>query len=108
MEEFLLIIKGKEALDNAQDVVEQRIEEYNKWVTTIEDHHISANRLENHGAHLKAKGQIQTDGPFLEAKEIIAGYVMIRAQNLQQAITIADSCPLLNYFEIMVRPIVKR
>jgi len=103
-----LIIRGQGALDYSQNEVEKRIEEYNKWVATIEDHHLSANRLENQGALLTKKGQIQTDGPFLEAKEIIAGYILIRAADLEQAIGIAGTCPLLKYFEIMVRPIAKR
>jgi YCII-related domain len=33
--------------------------------------------------------------PFIEAKEAISGYFLINAKNLEEATTIAQSCPLL-------------
>jgi hypothetical protein len=41
------------------------------------------------------QNEVQTDGPFIEAKECIAGYDIILAENLNQAVSIAQTCPLV-------------
>lgn len=50
------------------------------------------------GAKLKPGGKIVTasgvtDGPFVEAKEIVGGFMIISAENYDQAIEIASGCP---------------
>jgi hypothetical protein len=46
-----------------------------------------------------------TDGPFLESKEIIAGFFLIQAKNQDEANKIARSSPHLGLYSIEVRPI---
>ncbi len=108
MDHFLLLLKSKQELDYSPEKLQQRLEEYREWISTIHEHYISDNRLERSGSHILSKDNVQTDGPFLEAKEIISGYVIISAEDLKHATIIAKSSPLLKYFEIMVRPIVMR
>ncbi len=106
MKQYLLLLKGKKELDYSANALEKRLEEYRDWVNTIEEHYVTDNRLERNGAHIAKKNTIVTDGPFLEAKEIIAGFIIIQANHLEQATQIANTSPLLNYFEIYVRPMV--
>lgn len=106
MKQYLLLLKGKMELDYSPENLQKRLEEYRKWVATIENHYVSDNRLERVGAYLSKKDEIATDGPFLEAKEIIAGFIIIKANNLDEAIKISNTSPLLNYFEIYVRPMI--
>lgn len=106
MKQYLLLLKGKKELDYSPEQLQKRLEEYRAWVSNIEEHYVSDNRLERIGAHISKKDEVATDGPFLEAKEIIAGFIIIRAKNLDDAVTISNSSPLLNYFEIYVRPMV--
>ena len=44
---------------------------------------------------LKANGVI-TDGPFVEIKERLIGFIVISAGSLDEAITIAHGCPVLD------------
>ena len=106
MKQYLILLKGKGALDYSPEELQRRLEEYRKWVGKIQEHYITDNRLERTGAHIQSDGQIATDGPFLEAKEIIAGFIIIQASDLEEAIVIAKTSPLLNYFEIYVRPMI--
>lgn len=55
---------------------------YQKWASGLGDKLVAGQRLENVGAHLKSKEDITTDGPFLEANEIIAGYIIIKAKDV--------------------------
>jgi hypothetical protein len=44
-----------------------------------------------------------TDGPFIEAKEAVGGYFIIKADSFDQAVDIAGDCPHLDYGTIEVR-----
>lgn len=53
------------------------------------------------------KGRFISDGPFMESKEAIAGYVHVRAPGMDEAVAIAQSWPGLEYgLTIEVRPVV--
>ena len=48
-----------------------------------------------------------TDGPFAESKEAIAGFFIIQANNLEEAVEIAKGCPGLDYGQtVEVRPLI--
>jgi hypothetical protein len=38
---------------------------------------------------------VVTDGPFTEIKEFINGYIVVKAQTIDDAIEIAKECPIL-------------
>jgi hypothetical protein len=52
-------------------------------------------------------GQLVVDGPFAESKEAVGGYLMLQADNLNEAVEIARSMPTLKYgISVEVRPIL--
>lgn len=62
-------------------------------------------RLDPSGKVLKPGGLI-TDGPFVEIREILGSLVVIRAENMDEAITLAHGCPVLDRNgSVEVRPI---
>jgi hypothetical protein len=46
------------------------------------------------------RGQIVTDGPYVEAKEFVASFSLIQADNYDAAVAIARECPGDNVIEI--------
>jgi hypothetical protein len=46
------------------------------------------------------------DGPFAEAKEVIAGYFVIEAPDVASAVAIAARCPNADFGSVEVREIV--
>ncbi|HSQ52717.1 MAG TPA: YciI family protein [Nitrospiraceae bacterium] len=48
-----------------------------------------------------------TDGPFIETREQIAGYFLIQAQNLREAIDIAGKVPGARIGTVEVRPLIE-
>lgn len=107
MKEFMLLMKGKRTLSYSPDELQKRLEAYREWVNELGDRHVTAQRLEPQGAHLKDKDHVMMDGPFLESKEIIAGFTVILARDLDEAIEMAQKCPLLEHFEVYVRPMIE-
>lgn len=106
MKKYMLIFRGQEGVDTSDNALRERIQQHINWIEKLGDQHIDSQRLEDVGAHIIDHNTVETDGAFIEAKEIILGYTIIAAKDLDDAIFMAKTCPLLNYFEIMVRPVV--
>lgn len=110
MEKFLLIlredIRAREHM--LPEESDKSIQAMVQWVESLAQsgNYISSGGLLNEGRYV-AKDYVLSDGPFIEAKEAIGGYMMINAENLEQASAIVQTCPLvLNDGAIMeVRPI---
>ena len=52
-------------------------------------------RLAQEGKVLKSGGVI-TDGPFVEIKERLGSFLMVKAENLEEATTLAHGCPAID------------
>ena len=48
-----------------------------------------------------------TDGPFAESKEVLSGFLLIEAQDMQEAVSIAKRIPVGRFASIEVRPEMK-
>ncbi|GJL56193.1 MAG: hypothetical protein NPIRA02_33250 [Nitrospirales bacterium] len=51
--------------------------------------------------------QFVTDGPFVETREQVAGYFLINAQDLNEAVRIASHVPGARIGTVEVRPVVE-
>ncbi|MBI3728928.1 MAG: YciI family protein [Burkholderiales bacterium] len=47
-----------------------------------------------------------TDGPFMETKEMLGGFIIIEARDLNEAVRIAAEIPLAKLGSVEVRPVV--
>ena len=50
-----------------------------------------------HEGKIVARRHVVMDGPFAESKEAIAGFFIVKADSLEQAVEIANDCPGLEY-----------
>lgn len=106
MQEFLLLLKGDGMNHLSPDELQGIMSEYQAWANELGDQYIGGQRLEDTGALLTdKKDNIVTDGPFLEPKEIIAGFFHIMAKDQDAANKIAMSSPHLGLYSIEVRPL---
>jgi hypothetical protein len=65
----------------------------------------SGNGLRPEGRVVNAK-KVVSDGPFIEAKEIVGGFCLIQADTLDDAAELAKGCPiLLGGGSVEVRPL---
>lgn len=76
----------------------QRIsEKWNEWKEGI----AAQGKLESNGQRLGLEGKVLkpggvvSDGPFVEIRERLGGFVIVNAENLEEAITLAHGCPVL-------------
>jgi hypothetical protein len=62
-------------------------------------------RLDMAGKVLKPGGVI-TDGPFVEIREVLGSFIVVKAENLDDATTLAHGCPVLDQGgSVEIRPL---
>ena len=95
MEKFLLIIR-----EDLKRVSEKErhanIPLMLKWVETIAEggDYLGGDALAAKGCYVR-KNEVLSDGPFIESKESVSGTMVIKAESMDQAIGIAQMCPLV-------------
>jgi hypothetical protein len=49
------------------------------------------------------------DGPYAEAKDVVGGYIIVEADNIDQAVELSKGCPILDVGgSVEVRPVQVR
>jgi hypothetical protein len=108
MEKFLFIIR--EDLKIRQEMMLEGLHVMSKWVESLAQagNYVDSEPLLKTGRQV-ARNYVLSDGPFVEAKEAISGYFLIKAENIEQAASIAQTCPLVlrDIAQIEVRQIMK-
>jgi hypothetical protein len=111
MQKFMLIIR--EDLSRIGKLTDEErfsnIPEQLKWIKSIAEsgNYITGEPLGVKGRYV-SKDDVLSDGPFIESKEGVSGYDMIWAENINQAVAIAQLCPLVvkGAAVIEVRPVM--
>lgn len=108
--QFLLLFRHEmEGPDPSPEEMQQIFGRWMEWMKGMgaRGEFAGANRLEDTGKVLTGpKGSTVTDGPYIEAKEVVGGYVIVSADNIDQAVEIARGCPGLDTETIVeVRPV---
>ena len=98
MAEFMLLFRND---IHAREMTPEQFQETGKlwwaWMQKLEAQKkfVSAgNRLSKAGRVVKAKNVV-TDGPYAEIKEMLAGFMVITAEDFDEAVSIAKECPII-------------
>jgi hypothetical protein len=99
MREFMMIFRmaSMENFQPAPEQMQESIKQWQDWIGSIaaQGKFVSANQLGFTGKTLKSNGVI-TDGPYAEVKEIIGGYIIVKANDMDGAIKLAHGCPVFH------------
>ena len=72
--------------------MQEMFAKFNAWKEKFKDNIVDmGGKLKGPGAIVTAEGA--TDGPFVEAKEVIGGFMIVSAETLEQAIEVAQQSP---------------
>jgi hypothetical protein len=113
MSEFVYLFRASEAeAHDAMGTPERAQRSLQAWLAWIRE-------LEANG-HLKDPGQplartgkvlrgpkaVVTDGPYVEAKDLILGFIVVEARDEAQAVELASGCPMLHgEGSVEIRPV---
>jgi hypothetical protein len=87
------------------------IARYRAWREGLADRILGGQKLTDEGGRVltRARGaggeSRVLDGPYTEAKELLAGFFMIEAESYDEAVEVSGSCPHLDHGWITVRQI---
>jgi hypothetical protein len=91
--------------------MQQMMQKWMAWMKQLgEKGHLKdqGQPLERTGRLVKGKDKTVTDGPFAEAKDIVGGYTLIEASDLDQAVELSKGCPIFEVEgAVEVRPVMK-
>lgn len=97
MYEFALIFRMDIITEPTTEQMEIFMKKWEGWIDDI----AAKNKLTDWGKKLSNEGRvirpnnILTDGPYIEKKESVTGYIIIRASGFDEAVNIAKGCPIL-------------
>jgi hypothetical protein len=115
---YVMILTGDEAPwfdeETSQGLMEEVITWWGKWS--------EAGKVEEGGAELAPSTQaktvgrgpggepVVTDGPFLELKEVVGGFIYLNADDIDDAVAVASTWPGIAAVgdRVEVRPVMER
>ena len=72
--------------------MQQMFAAYNAWKEKFKDDILDmGDKLNSEGRVVTASGV--ADGPFVEAKEVVGGYMIVTAENFDGAVEVVRACP---------------
>ena len=76
--------------------MQEMVKVWQDWIGGIaaQGKFVATNALGHQGKTVGASGVI-TDGPYAEIKEVVGGYIIVKAENLDQAVQLSEGCPTL-------------
>ncbi len=100
MKEFVLLFRQplqehSNASPTEMQAILKKWEEWTGHIAAQGKMATGAVRLGTEGKVLKPGGVI-TDGPFVEIRERLGGLIVVKAENLEEAVTLAHGCPVLS------------
>ena len=110
MSEFVFLYRGGET-GRSPERAQQSIQKWMAWFQELSKNGHVKDRgqpLERAGKLVKGKQKTVTDGLFAEAKDVVGGYTLIEARDLDQAVELSKGCPILEVDGgVEVRPVMK-
>jgi len=98
MKDFLFVYRNdnKNAPTGSPEEMQAVTKQWMDWIGSI----AAQNKLTDRGNRLESEGKVVrpgniiTDGPYTEIKELIGGYSIVKAGSIDEAAEIAKGCPI--------------
>jgi len=101
MKDFLLVYRRDAQSDTIQispEQIQAMMKPWQDWMGSLAAQNKlvdRGNRLAGEGSVVKANNVV-TNGPYVELKEAVGGYSIVKAKDLKEAAELAKGCPILS------------
>src|SRR5262245_6055728 len=103
MSQFLYLYRSTEAArQEAMGTPERAQQSMQRWVRWMQDLE-SKGHLKDRGQPLDRSGKVVrgqqksvVDGPYTEAKDLVGGFSIVEARDIDQAVELSRGCPILD------------
>ena len=96
MASFMLIFRGGNAAGDSPEQMQQHMQKWFAWFEGLTRSGVYKGQgapLEQRGKVVRGARKSVSDGPFAEAKDLVGGYAIVEAKDLDAAVEIARGCP---------------
>jgi hypothetical protein len=101
MKQYLFLFRGGRMYDpqTHPEEFKAHMQKWMQWMGGLNEQGklLGAQPLEKTGKQVTGTGKVVTDGPFMEGKEMVGGYLMCKADTIDEAVEISKGCPILNF-----------
>lgn len=111
MKDFLLLFRqpSYDYSSTSSKEMQALTEKWKNWVSGI----AAQGKLAGNGTRLAMEGKVLkpggvvTDGPFVEIRERLGSFLIVKAESLEEATTLAHGCPAIDANgSVEIRPIM--
>ena len=98
MDEFILIFRHEDGNRVASpEQIQIWMQQTKDWIGSIaaQNKFVTGNGLPFDDARIVRHNKVVTNGPFGETKETIAGYIIVKAASVEEAVEFAKGSPVL-------------
>jgi hypothetical protein len=112
MEKFMFIFHGDPAaaMQQSPEAMQENMALWLGWVNKLmtSGHYDSGEALLPGGKLISGADRMVTDGPYTEGKEVVGGYFIVKAKDMDEALSLtADYPDYASGGAIQVRPVMK-
>jgi hypothetical protein len=97
LKEFILIFRfdGSVKFEPTSEQLQESAKQWQTWIGGIasQGRLVSTNQLDFAGKTLHTDTSV-TEGAYAEVKEIVGGYLIAKAENIDNALKLAQGCPV--------------
>ena len=95
MAQYLVLIyeSGTDGANAVPELSGEVMKAHDRFSERWGDAILGGNGLQGSDTATSIRGDVVTDGPFVESKEVLGGYYLVEAADLDQALEIGRSCP---------------
>jgi hypothetical protein len=101
MKEYLLLFRGGDgrALQQSPEKWQAHMQKWGQWLSGLKDQgkFIGAQPLSYDGRTVVGNKKVVSDGPYMEGKEMVGGYLSCKANSYDDAVEISKGCPILEF-----------
>ena len=101
MKEYLLLFRGGNSSMASQSAEEKQdhMQKWMQWMGNLakEGALVGAQPLNGTGKQITGTKKVVSDGPFIEGKEMVGGYLICKSASYEGAVEISKGCPILEF-----------
>ena len=97
MTQFMYLFRGGDSMDSfSPSEMEAHMGRWKAWMGGLaaEGKLAGGQPLNKTGKKVSSQGSLVTDGPYAEGKEVVGGFLIVNAENLDAAVEISKACPI--------------
>ena len=97
MKDFMFVFRGPtpEDLKMSPEESQASMQKWFDWIRQLNEkgRYVGGDPLMPGGKSIQGKKPVVTDGPFAEGKELVGGYIIVKAESLEEATELAHGFP---------------